>query len=769
MAFIGKDVPMPDTEAAKPAKKKKLMIALIVVLSVIFIAYWVMVYFLVDAALVPSFMKKLDSFSEVTEKSVSEQQHTSDIQDNHKKAVKETNEWLKTVKHQKYTTKSDDGYDLVAMTFEPDAASGSAVAVSGGDGHDWVLILHGYTGWKEEMYPFAREYCKRGYHAMVPDLRCQGESDGDFIGMGYTDSFDCMKWIQGILKIDPQARIVLHGQSMGAATALIMSGRSDLPDCVKAIVSDCSYTDAYAMFRSKINDWFSLPAFPLVDSARLVLMLRGGYDLSRASAINAVEKSHTPTLFIHGADDKMISADMTRDLYDACASEKKELLIVDGAGHAQAQDKDPDRYYGKIFDFIKEAKDTEAVSSSSAVSQAAVKPSPTETAATEKPPSPIKTIDPNRYVHGSEGYFNLEDAGVPVHLRTQSGGTCWLFAAATSMETGYEMTNHREVEIEPLDLLDKIYGEDKKEGYFIKGANPKDLGGFSFGVVHALSNGFDKHVLDRGIQIPDKKRETLKEYIREYGGVYIAIPTENASKYGCFNGYSTLRYVYDEEHCDHAICVVGWDDHFPKEYFSEEASQDGAWITTNSNSNGDYFYVSYDTTIDYTSDVPTAMSISDAYTGVATHDCGSDYRRSIKMDDVSTANVFHESGTLGAIGTYSTVKDQDISIKIYDSKFEKCLYTQKGHLSEIGYQVIELAMPVEVDDYAIAITYSGGEAPVEGKGDRDDHIVFKTTSKKGESFVKIGKRWYDTHEKSTLKRLGRKDKLNNCCIKGLYI
>ena len=334
-------------------KKRKRKYIIIGILLFIFVLYWVLVYFLVSAALVPSFMKKLDSFSEVTEKSVSEQKHTTDIQENHKEAIEETNEWLKTVKHQRYITKSEDGYDLVAMEFEPDVATGAAAGIgAAGDGHDWVLVLHGYTGWKEEMYPFAMEYCKRGYHAMVPDLRCQGDSDGDFIGMGYTDSDDCIKWIQGILKIDPQARVVLHGQSMGAATALIMSGRDDLPDCVCAIVSDCSYTDAYAMFKSKINDWFSLPAFPLVDSARLMLLLRGGYDLNKASAIDAVKRSHTPTLFIHGADDRMIDADMSRELYQAETCPDKKLLIIDGAGHAQSQDKDPEEYYRTVFEFL---------------------------------------------------------------------------------------------------------------------------------------------------------------------------------------------------------------------------------------------------------------------------------------------------------------------------------------------------------------------------------------------------------------------------------
>ena len=302
--------------------------------------YTICIYFLVSACLVPSFMEKLDAFEEITEKGYSEQVHTSDISENRKAAITATKEWLETAQGQKLRQRTADGYELVATEFFAKEES-----------HKWVLLLHGYTGWKEEMYPFAYRYYEQGYHVLVPDLRCQGESEGDFIGMGWTDSFDCELWLDYILEQDAQARIVLHGQSMGASTALIMSGKETLNDHVQAIISDCAYTDAYEMFGDKITDWFGLPAFPFVDSACLMLKLRGGYDLKKASAIEAVACSRTPTLFIHGEKDAMIDADMSRELYEAATCEK-ELLIVDGAGHAQSQDKAPDEYYGTIAQFL---------------------------------------------------------------------------------------------------------------------------------------------------------------------------------------------------------------------------------------------------------------------------------------------------------------------------------------------------------------------------------------------------------------------------------
>lgn len=345
-------------------RKHKVFIALFIIIFLLAVLYFILVNFLVSAALVPSFMRKLESFERITDESYAAQVQTSDIQVNRQLALNHTDEWLKTVDARRISAVSTDGYRLIATVFyreseenTPDIAAAQSTeqspADSGESTHLWALVLHGYTGWKEEMYPFACWYYEQGYQVVVPDLRCQGESGGDFIGMGWTDHYDCNLWIDYILSQDADAQIIVHGQSMGASTALIMTGESSLSEHVRAVISDCAYTDAYSMFGDKVTEWFDLPAFPLVDSARIVLRLRGGYDLLDASAIDAVSASRTPTLFIHGASDAMISVQMSKDLYEAAAC-PKELLIVDGAGHAQAQDKDPEAYYGAIAAFLSE-------------------------------------------------------------------------------------------------------------------------------------------------------------------------------------------------------------------------------------------------------------------------------------------------------------------------------------------------------------------------------------------------------------------------------
>ena len=321
----------------KLKKRTKVLIAALIAVMVI---YTVIGNIIVSAALVPDFMRKLEAFERVTEQGYSEMVKTDDITENAALAREETKAFLEKSDGFKVKSTSDDGYELIAACFrqaEP-------------EGKPWVILLHGYTGWKEEMYHYAAKYYEKGFNILCPDLRCQGESDGDFIGMGWTDRYDVLAWIGKITDSYPDAEIVLHGESMGASCAVMMSGM-ELPDNIKCVISDCAFTDSVSMFRKQLRDWFSIPDIGFIGSARLWLRIRGGYDLKEASAINEIKKSDTPTLFIQGDQDRIVPVSSAEELY-ASLNAEKDIMIVEGAGHAQSCYKDPDAYYGRGFGFI---------------------------------------------------------------------------------------------------------------------------------------------------------------------------------------------------------------------------------------------------------------------------------------------------------------------------------------------------------------------------------------------------------------------------------
>ena len=371
----------------------------------------------------------------------------------------------------------------------------------------------------------------------------------------------------------------------------------------------------------------------------------------------------------------------------------------------------------------------------------------------------------HEYVHPDDGYYCLLEDGVEYELRNQVAGTCWVCASSCAMITGYQLKHEGTIgPFNQLDIVEVVYDEDESGGVYNGG---KDTGGLGIFVINELSRGFgDGYVLDGAIQASGRSMEEIKEGIQKYGALYIGIPDTRKSVIRQTDGYTCLNWPDAEpENYDHSIAVIGWDDHFPKEYFAEEASRDGAWITYNSNRAGDYYYVSYDTPFDQVNDPPCFMSVTDEYSKVVTHDGGRWTPDTAGEGQTKAANVFKEEGTLAAVGTYITKDDADLTIEIMTPDLKQVLYTEEVHADYAGYAVFPLTTPLEVTEYAIAVTYPDG-VPVEGETFDEGWVYVKAFSNEGESFILIEDEWLDLSLDSTRDKIGFVT--NNACIRALY-
>ena len=223
---------------------------------------------------------------------------------------------------------------------------------AGNDSHKYAICIHGVKSDGEFMAYYAKHYIENGINVLLPDNRGFGKSDGDYTGYGYFDRLDIMEWIYYILRKDKEAKIMLHGTSMGAAITLMTTGEH-LPSNVIMAVADSSYStlseefsDVYKKITKSI-----IPSGLALFILRLVVLVKCGYDIKKVSCLDAVAKSKTPTLFIHGDEDRLIDPQMCARLYESCNAPKQYCLIL-GADHVAGAYVDPDKYWKKVHSLM---------------------------------------------------------------------------------------------------------------------------------------------------------------------------------------------------------------------------------------------------------------------------------------------------------------------------------------------------------------------------------------------------------------------------------
>ena len=242
-------------------------------------------------------------------------------------------------RNEEWTATSSDGRHLAATHYIPD-----------NPGRRWAILVHGYGRDQRYTGDYAEVYLEHGYQVLTPDLCASGKSEGQYITMGVKEGEEIAIWANRIKAQYPDAQIVLHGVSMGAATVLMAAARDDITE-IAAVIEDCGYTSAYEMFSNQLGVIFDLPEYPIMPCVDVVSGLKTGVKISDAAPIKVVDRIKAPVLFIHGADDKLIPPSMMDRLYDSCRSKKKKITI-EGAGHGDSMTTDSETYWKNIFDFL---------------------------------------------------------------------------------------------------------------------------------------------------------------------------------------------------------------------------------------------------------------------------------------------------------------------------------------------------------------------------------------------------------------------------------
>lgn len=168
-----------------------------------------------------------------------------------------------------------------------------------------VIAFHGWrSAWYRDFGLLADFLSREQCSVLYVEQRAQNESEGDYIGFGLTERYDCVDWANWAAERFPGLPVYLMGVSLGGATVLMAAG-DILPAAVHGVIADL-------LCQKRLN------------------ASSGSY-----STVEALKNTDVPILLIHGEDDHFVPLKMAFENRDACAAPCK-LLVVPGADHAMS-------------------------------------------------------------------------------------------------------------------------------------------------------------------------------------------------------------------------------------------------------------------------------------------------------------------------------------------------------------------------------------------------------------------------------------------------
>lgn len=215
-----------------------------------------------------------------------------------------------------------------------------------------IIAMHGWrSSWSRDFGIIADFWKDSGCSVLYAEQRGQGSSEGEYMGFGMLERYDCLEWIKWVNEhTGGNLPVYLGGASMGATTVLMAAGL-ELPENVHGIVADCGFTSPHAIWKHVVENNLHMPYGLYSPVANDLCKKKIHVGTKEYSAVDAMQKCKVPVLFIHGTDDQFVPVEMTYENYKACAA-PKHLFVVPGADHGMSYYTDKVGYEKCLLDFF---------------------------------------------------------------------------------------------------------------------------------------------------------------------------------------------------------------------------------------------------------------------------------------------------------------------------------------------------------------------------------------------------------------------------------
>lgn len=194
--------------------------------------------------------------------------------------------------------KSRDGLNLKGYYLKNEKSNGRV-----------MILCHGYRSFPYfDFSASAKFYYEEGFDLLFIVHRTHLESDGKYITFGIEERYDLLEWIKYVdNRSEGQARILLAGVSMGAATVMYALGLN-LPKSVKGAVCDCGFDNPKHVIGFALIEVFKLKPLAnfMSNFVSLAALFKLGSFLGKVNTAKSLKENKLPVMFAHGEADDVV-------------------------------------------------------------------------------------------------------------------------------------------------------------------------------------------------------------------------------------------------------------------------------------------------------------------------------------------------------------------------------------------------------------------------------------------------------------------------------
>jgi uncharacterized protein len=219
--------------------------------------------------------------------------------------------------------------------------------------NNWVMLFHGQGDNRLGMVSYADFLLRAGYSVVVMDSRGQGASGGSIATYGWRERWDTKAVVGALSADETPRRIYALGESMGAAIGLQSAA---VESRISGVVAEDPFSNlrevTYDYAGLQFSPWLGKTLFRPASLAALhVAEKESGFRAAEVSPERAVASRAFPVLLVCGTQDRKIPCRHAERVFRA-ATGRKQLWIVQGAGHTGALRTHPSEFRRRVLAFL---------------------------------------------------------------------------------------------------------------------------------------------------------------------------------------------------------------------------------------------------------------------------------------------------------------------------------------------------------------------------------------------------------------------------------